>query len=285
MIFIKRFLFLYSLLISISLSAQLGNRFASPSGVQVANTTTLIILDNTRNGVESAYNNAIRDAVEKYWTLNNFDFKRNSEVDEFIPAEGYSMLLKSFRTVTNADKFTSQIHNDISLLLCDKDSVAFYGGMDEIASVNISDVDNPESILYQLPVLIKSIQHYIQFISKDGPMDINNFQKKIKEYSTRYKNRVKKHTLYICKEELPGTLEVNDIKKAYRLPVVITNRDAISKIIQAETPDAALMHFDPGYKKIWISAIKTGALLYATLPAKRGTLSEKDFKLIYKAVK
>ncbi|MBX7240905.1 MAG: hypothetical protein K1X92_04090 [Bacteroidia bacterium] len=283
--FYKKLLFFYFIVSGIPLFAQLGNRFASPDGVHIANTTTLIILDNTRNGVESAYNNAIRDAVEKYWKLNNYDFKRNSEVDDFIPAEGYSMLIKSFRQVTNADKFTTQIHSDISLLLCNKDSVSFYGGLDEIVSVNIADVDNPESILYQLPVLVKSIQHYINYISKNGPVDINDFQKKIKVYCTRNKNQVKKHTLYICQEELPGTLEAGKIKKAYGLPVIITDKKTIEKIIQADTPDAALMHFDPGYKRIWISGIKTGELLYSTIPLKRGLLTEKDFKAIYKAVK
>lgn len=264
--------------------AQLGNRFASVDAVLIAQTTTLFILDNKVQGKESAYNDAIRDAAEKYWRLNNFDFKRNSEVDDFIPAEGYSMIVKSFREVQNADKFTSQIHNDISLMLCNKDSIQFYGGVDEIASVNIAKVDNPEAILYKLPIILKSMQAYIRYMSQKGG-DIHNYQKVVAGYVTRYNKRLKKQTLYICKEELPVTIDPEKIKQIYQFPMVVTDKSALKKIIDADTPDAALLHFDPGFKKIWIMEIRSGDLLYAGLPEKKGHIIEKDFREIRKAAK
>ena len=195
------------------------------------------------------------------------------------------MLLKSFREVNNADKYSTQIHSDISLFLCNKDSVAFYGGLDEMVSINIKDVDNPQGVIYKLPVLIKSMQKYIAYVTDMGGMDIYDYQKQIKKYTTKNRRKVKSRKLYVLKDDLPKGLSVEKIQKKYRFPLIITSKSEIIKVIQSEDANAAIMHFDPKHKKIWILNVQDGELLYATRPKKPGSLTEGDFRMIYKAVR
>lgn len=270
-------IFLFSLFIFNDSSCQSGNRYAVKKAQEIPNTTVLVILDNTIRGKESPYNIAIRSAMDKYWTLTNIEYKRASEVTDFIPAEGFSMLLKSFREVKNADGYTEQSHSDISLFLCNKDSVNYYGGMDEIASINIKDPDSLVEVNYKLPILVQSIQHYLKFIVEKG-VDMDNFFKKIKKFYTQNKQEIPKLTLYICKEELPASFDTAKLPKFYKYPIEVVERTKLKKRVDLRTENAAIIHFEPNYRRYWVIRISDGSVLYVGRPASKGTITLKDFK-------
>lgn len=279
-LFIYSFI-LFFILFNSDVWGQTGNRYAVKKAYEIPNTTLLVILDNTIRGKESPYNIAIRNAMDKYWVLTNIEYKRASEVCDFIPAEGFSMLLKSFREVKNADGYTEQSHSDISIFLCNKDSVSYYGGMDEIASINIKDPDSLNEVNYKLPILVQSIQHYLHFVI-DNQLDKDNFLKKIKIFYTQNRHEIPKHTLYICKEELPPNFDAANLPQFYKHPFEIIERTKLKKRIDAQTQNAAIMHFEPKYRRYWIVRISDGTVLYVGSPINKGTITLKDFKEILK---
>lgn len=273
--------FVFSILFCTFSLGQAGNRYAVKKAYEIPNTTLLVILDNTIRGKESPYNIAIRNAMDKYWTVTNIEYKRASEVSDFIPAEGFSMLVKSFREVENADGYTVQSHSDISIFLCNKDSIKYYGGMDEIASINIPNPDSLIDINYKLPILIQSMQYYLSY-AVEKKLDPDNFLNKMKKFYTQNRAEIPKSTLYICKEELPAGFESEKLAKFYKYPFEILERSKLKKRIDARTEGSAIMHFEPKYRRYWILRISDGTVLSVGSPALKGIISLKDFKNILK---
>lgn len=274
------FLLIFSTISLWNVSAQVGNRYGMSSVRGFTQTTTLIVLDNTTNGKETPYNIAIQKAANKYWKITPFVFKRYTEIDPMIPSYGFSMLFKSHREVRNADNYSQQVIDNIALVMCDRDSITHYGSMNEISKIDLTNPDDAVEVNYKLPVLIRAFQNYVAYISK-SQIDFYDFQKGLSKFCNKRSKELKKMKLYLCEEELPKGFSANVMKNYYKLPFEVVKRSKLTEIIDQETENAAILHFDPNFRRIWVFSIKDGDFLYMAGGTKIGDFTTKDMKKLY----
>lgn len=271
----KKIVFLLLTLISCSLLAQGGNRYAAKRVFEFRKSTTIVILDDLVRGKETEYNIALKKAIEGYWKITPTMFKRQSELTKLLPLKGFSLLVKSTRIVMNADGYTFQKHADLSVFMADKDSLNFYGGIDEIASVEIFDTQDPVEVTYKMPLLLMGIQRYVDFISKDGGIDFYDFQNLTEKFFNKNKKAIHKDTLYICREDFPSEINLDEFGKIYKHPYKVITRSDLPPII-AEGGNGFVFHTDMGYKHFWVLRIKDGAVCYHATPHTKSKLTKQD---------
>lgn len=271
----QKYLFLLFIFVSLNVFAQGGNRYAAKKVFEFRKSTTIVILDNLEFGRETDYNIALKKAIEGYWKATPTVFKRQSELAGILPMSGFSLLVKSTRLVLNADGYTVQKHADLAIFMADKDSLNFYGGIDEIASAEIFDTQDPVEITCKLPLILMAMQQYLNFIAADGGIDTHNFYDATARFFTKNKKDIHKDTLYICQEDLPSDLTHELLSKAYKHAYKLISRSDLPALIEKKEKGYVL-HTDMAYKQIWVLRISDGTICYQATSQEKGKLLAKD---------
>ena len=271
----KNYIFLLFIFFSFYLFSQGGNRYAAKKAFEFQKSTTVVILDDLVKGEETEYNIALKKAVAGYWKITPTLFKRQSELTKLLPLKGFSLLVKSSRIVMNADGYTFQKHSDLSVFMAEKDSLNFYGGIDEIASAEIFDTQDPVEITYKLPLILMAMQQYVSYISEDGGIDTYDFYRLTERFFNKHKSEIHKDTLYICREDFPAEIKLEEFGKMYHHAFKIVSRSDLPALI-AKGEKGYVFHIDMGYKQIWVLRLKDGGICYHAATQITGKLSKKD---------
>ncbi len=272
----QKYLFLLFMFISVQFFAQGGNRYAAKRVFEFRKSTTIIILDELERGRETDYNIAMKKAIDGgYWKITPTVFKRQSELAAILPMPGFSLLVKSTRLVANADGYTVQKHADLAVFMADKDSLNFYGGVDEIVSVEIFDTQDPVEITNKLPLILMAMQQYANFIAADGGIDFHNFYDATERFFTKNKKDIHRDILYICQEDLPSDLTPETFGKVYKKPYKFISRSDLPALIENKEK-GYVFHTDMAYKQMWVFRISDGTVCFRATPQEKGKLLAKD---------
>jgi hypothetical protein len=208
---------------------------ATPEQVdQFLKSKTYVVYDDNIFG---SYNNAIKKAIQNYWTLTPV---------EFIDIVKYNQLKGSFRnsfiirTKVNFEKDDSQTSYTFLSCILGSNKSSSMAGMPDLISFPLSyyNVDY-DKYHYKLGAIVKFMQNHIQLIKENPKINTKN----VLAYYNKNISDIKGKTLYVIADELDkdvNTLE--KIKKFYSGKVVITDGETIEKKIQDKDPDAVFLH-------------------------------------------
>lgn len=265
------------LLFAGTLTAQVGNRYSVELVAKVKSSTLYVVEDDKVNGAHTPYNLALHSAFKKYWDFCAADFISAKDMAEFLPAEGYSMFVKTFMESKDRRGYTVDGKCKLNVFLCNLDSVQYYTVQDQIVQFGLPDFDTLEQTIYKIPLIVRAIQHYFNFVL-ENKVSTANFDAKIKQYFTQNKKRLKSYTLYLCREEVPSDFNLDRIRKVYPHKIEILERKKLKTLIANEEENAAVIHFEPYLRRYWIWDMGTGEVIYSDVLEQKGKLSAKDFK-------
>jgi hypothetical protein len=272
--------FLASLLfcIPVFLHAQTGNHKAYPLYSQAKKTTTLVVLEDE----DCAYNKMMKESVERFWKFTPYEFIKQSEMPDYMMKWEYSMLIRNNRQFPLPNGHV-QMHNDISLFMCNKETIMDYPGVDEIAGINLEDITLEDDYLYKLPGLIRAMQDYLAFLD-EGDFDKTSLLEKLDKYENRRSEELSELTLLICEDDLPESLNNADmLESLYKYGIRTVDKDAITEAIFSEATNIAYVHLHAHNRKIDVISAKDGCVLYsASLDDYREGITEKDIRRISK---
>lgn len=207
-----------------------------PSSEQVntfLSSKTYFVLDNNLFGL---WNNAIKEAADKYWNITEYAFinpdeyrkKRNS------PSASFIMLTDSyFEGQEDMGIFTS-----ISVLLGQKS--ATINSMPDIAEFPLSYQDTDyDEYYYKLGIALEFIQNHIIWL-KENP---NSADMIVFNHYKNTKENTKEKTLYLQKKELaPNVNTLEYIKKVYSGNVKLVSQEEIEEAINNKDENVILLH-------------------------------------------
>lgn len=256
-------------------TAQIGNRVAYTRIKEFKKTTTIVVLDDS----DTEYNKMMLEIIPKYWKVSPYIFKQTKDMNALIPLALHSMLYKNARTVKNSDRRTYQTHKDISLVMCDRDSLSQFGGLDEFASIDLINPNEPSDVVYKLPVLIQAMNHYMEYIVNND-IDINAFNEKVNSFLNKNSDKIHTMPLYVCIEDLPENCkDIKAIEGTYKHAIRFETRDSLAKII-ARKERGALLHFTPKHRQLVVMDMQDGNFYYWADTKKFGEMNLSDFKIL-----
>jgi hypothetical protein len=250
------------------------------------NTKTYVVLDDNPM---SDYNFEIRDAVEKFWTITEYEFLKYDDFAEKSLDANASFL---YVAVVNFEKDKANArYNFLCLSL---------GGPDHDKLDELKDITNlplgyygvdEDEYGYKLGILLRFMQQHIQTITEDPKLVSQN----VFQYYNDNMGSVKEKTLYFTEADLPYSLNTESkIKSIYPYDVKVVDREKIKELIMSGDEDAVILHkVGPGkgiqqrVYKILIGAADAQFYYYNYHKAnskKPDALLSNDFRRLSKAV-
>jgi len=186
------------------------------------------------------YNGYIKDAVQKYWKSNDYEFIDQKEFEKRRTDSKYSFIVLMDEAL---DKDPGGVkYSYINLVLGDASDILTR--MPEFCSVPISySGDNGTDYEYVIPIIIKFIQLHVKNLEKDRfPISLNG----LKYYNKRgFKDKV----LLLNKEKIaPNADSPGIIKNIYPYYVKLLTTAEIQEELTRNPPNT-LMHFHVGPPK------------------------------------
>ena len=244
-------------------------------------TTMLVVLFED----EPEYNQLLTSTIEKYWKITPYKIIPFGELNEYINDYEYSMMIRnnSERIVKRVGRTDRIKSNHLAIYNGNKGmDLRGYTGADALTQYHFEDINETSDYAWKLPVIIKSMQHYLFFL-KDNEITEDNHQKKVEEFNNELSRTIGKRTLYLLKEQLSDDFnDIRKIQKTYKYAVKISTKEELAGLINQEDGDAAFIHLDPRVKDIYVMTADTGRILYHASVHERGSLGKKDFSNLYK---
>ncbi|RMG24137.1 MAG: hypothetical protein D6730_13120 [Bacteroidetes bacterium] len=270
------------LLVYLPSAAQIGQEHACAKIHEIANTTTLVVLDE-----DSLYNSLIHYAVDSFWTLTPVKYIPRDDLPLYEGDKGYSMLVRnnSIRVVHRAGRRTSSIKmNDLGLYLCDQGALENYLTRDALVAVPFRNLMDTEAYAHKLIGLVQSMQAYAAFL-KEQNISPNKFEKALKTYKTRYLKELMYRKLLICEDDLPEKLrDLKKLKKVYKFEVEIVDKARMADAIKRQDMEVAFFHIHPRQREYYIMDARGGRLMYAAKVIDYGELKLKDFAALFNTI-
>jgi hypothetical protein len=197
-----------------------------------ATKTYVVLSDNPM----SEYNMEIRDAIEKYWTLTEYEFIPHDDFKEKSVDKNASFLYVA------AVSFEKDKSKTRYMFLC-----LSLGGEAETID-DLKDVTNlplsyygvdEDHYTYKLGTLVRFMQQHIELITEDPGMVSQN----VYQHYNDNMGDVKGKTIYFVEDEL--ALDVSTearIRKLYPYDVKIVDREEIRELIMAGDENAVFLH-------------------------------------------
>jgi len=194
---------------------------------------TYVVLDNNIFGM---WNNAIREAVEKDWTITPFEFITPDEFKVKMKRPGASFILTTdtyFEGQKEMGLFTS-----LSILLGKQNGTL--NTMPDIAEFPLAyeNIDYDE-YYYKLGLALRFVQNHIKYLKEnpdESSMSVMNLYRKAKK-------NTKEKTLYVRKSDLAANVNTASyIKKYYSGKVKIASIDEIETVIENKDANALILH-------------------------------------------
>jgi len=208
---------------------------ATPDEVEkFLKSTTYVVYDDNIFG---SYNNAIKKAVETYWTLTPVQFINLAKYNELKKSSHNSFII---RTKVNFEKDDSKTSYTFLSCILGSNRASSMAMMPDLISFPLSyyNVDY-DKYHYKLGAIIKFMENHIKLIHENPKINTKN----VLAYYNKNISDIKGKTLYVIGNELDDDVNtLEKISKVYKGKVVITDGDAIEKVIQAKDPDAVFLH-------------------------------------------
>lgn len=198
-----------------------------------AKTKTYVVLDANPM---SEYNFEIKDAVEKYWNLTDYEFIDRNDFDENASDENKSFL---YMAVVNFEKDKSQTRYNFLCLSMGGDYPSM-GEMKDIVNIPISFYGvAEESYAYKLGTLVHFMQNHVKLISEDPEMVSQNV---FKHYNDNMAD-IQSKTLYLVKDELQKSIRNEaSVRKIYPYNFKFVTREEIKDAIMNKDEDVVFLH-------------------------------------------
>lgn len=261
-----------------SIHAQIN--FANATQIKLfLKSKTLVVIDDNPS---SKYNETIKAAMQKFWTITPYEFITTAQFDAKKVNISYSFILLSDAEQT--EDGVKCTYNFLNLILGGK------GGdltnMPDLGSVPLSyeDVDE-DNYLYKIGGILLFMQTHVKY-ANDHPTIVPKLINKDSGIDIHTKE------LWLLKDELPANFNtLEKIKTIYPYKVKLVTKDDIKKAIDDENPDVVYMHkvgpqgtMQGGKCWKFLVTAKEGEVLYydghkvdATHP---DAFLQKDFKSI-----
>lgn len=249
----KRLLVLLILACFVSI-AQAQLKVASPDEVnKFFKTKTLVVMTED---MLSDYDQVIKEAVKKHWTITEYDFIGPGEFRDYAMKKEYSFLVLSALKVTH--KKEAMTFKVLNFLLggYSKD----INRMPDLGTVPVLfEMLDISPSYYKLSSIIQFMQKNIEYIRKNP--DIKTKQL-IKHYN-KQKDQIKEKELWLLEEELgPNVNTLNKIKSIYPHPVKIVSSKELRKAIEEQNKNVCFLYKIAATKRL--SKGKTIKLVMST---------------------
>jgi len=184
----------------------------------------------------SEYNFEIKDAIEKYWDITEFEFI------QFRDFGDKSRDLNGSFLYTAAVSFEKDRSNARYLFLC-LSLGGDYPSLDEMKDITNLPLSyygvDEDHYSYKLGTIIRFMQDHIRLITADPGMVSQNVFKHYNENMADIRGK----TLYLVEEELDKDVSTEArIGAIYPLPVQIVDRDRIRELIMEGDEQAVFLH-------------------------------------------
>ncbi len=233
--FLKTFT-LFLLLISIvcSVSAQLSIPVGSRAEIGRFTTTTTYVV--VKNDIFADYNDAIKEAVEKFWTITPY---------EFINESDFQMLRndqeKSFLVINQVyfERDRSKTLFDF-LILTLGGRARTINDMPTLCAVPLAYRGaNKSDYLYKLGAIVKFIQKHMEITISNSNLNSDN----IIDFYTNNSGSVANKKLYVLQDELEFDIRNQSaFNKNYPFPFKFSSKEEIKELIMNSDSQALILH-------------------------------------------
>lgn len=227
-------LILYSLVFAVSMSAmaQIKVPIGSQSEVNTFyNTTTYVVL---KNGFMSDYNEAIKQAVEKHWTITPYKFVKASDFEKLRHDDDKSFLVVNIAYFDNDDtKF------EFMILSLGGRKYKTVNDMPTLCAVPLcyDGDEDEEKYSYKIGAMLKHCQTHVEICHKHPELK----KETILDYYINNSSNPAEKKLYLLKDEVSEDLRNNSsLKAAYPYDVEFVTAERIEELIN-ENDEKALI--------------------------------------------
>jgi len=249
-----------------------------------ATKTYVVLSDNPM----SDYNIEIRDAIEKYWTLTEYEFIPHDDFKEKSVDKNASFL---YVAAVSFEKDKSRTRYMFLCLSLGGDAESL-DDLKDITNLPLSyhGVDE-DHYTYKLGTLVRFMQQHIQMITENPNMVSQN----VFQHYNDNMGDVKGKTLYFVEDELAMDISTEArIRNVYPYDVKIVDREEIKELIMAGDENAVFLHkvgpegkkMDARVYKILIGAADANFYYYdyhKVSSKKPDAFLSNDFKRLSKA--
>ncbi len=197
------------------------------------NTKTCVVLET---GLVTEFNAYIQEAMEKFWTVTDYEIISYSEFESRRKDASYSFILKT-KIEFEGDN-TGAEYDFLTLILGGR--YAEFADMPELANFPLSyyRIDE-EKYIYKLGTIIAFLQNHVEITKNNPQLNSNNI---IDFYNKNVESMVGK-TLYIIKEDLDPEVDTpSEIKEVYPGNVKFVSREDMEELINSGDPNGVFLH-------------------------------------------
>lgn len=197
------------------------------------NTKTYVVLE--ANPL-SDYNMEIRDAVNKYWNITDYEFLSFEEFEEKSRDPDASFL---YQAAVSFEKDRTRARYTFLCLSMGGDVISL-DDLKDLANIPLSyyglDADH---YAYKLGVMVRFLQDHIRLITKHPEFVTQNVYRHYNENMADVRGK----TLYLVKDEVESSIasEVM-IRQIYPYHVRLVDREKIKELIMSGDEDAVILH-------------------------------------------
>ena len=168
-------------------------------------TTTCIVLDDN---IFNTYNNEVKAAVEKSWTITPYEFISVAEFEKRKFNSNYSFLIRTKDTYkADADKMNYRF---LSLLQGGKYGSVYH--MPTLCSFPIAYYESSDDNYYEMAAIVRFVQNHVN-LTKEHP---ELTEKNIIQYYNKNVTAIGDKTLYLIDEQLAKDVNTDaEIKPIY----------------------------------------------------------------------
>lgn len=195
--------------------------------------TYVVLSDNAM----ADWNFEIRDAIEKFWTITDYEFLEHKDFAEKSVDANASFLYVATVSFEKDKSNTRYTFLCLSLGGLDHDNI---DELHDITNVPLSyyGVDEDE-YTYKLGLFVRFMQQHIKVIADDPALVSQN----VFQYYNDNMANVKGKTLYLTEEDLPYELSTEaKVRAIYPYDFEIVERDRIKELIMEENENAVILH-------------------------------------------
>jgi hypothetical protein len=213
-------------------------------------TKTYVVLEENPM---SDYNLEIRDAVEKFWDITEFEFIKMKDFSKKSADKNASFL---YPAAVSFEKDRSNTRYKFLCLSLGGDYISI-DELKDVANIPLSyyGVDS-DRYSYKLGTLVRFLQNHVKLITEDQSIISQNIYK----YYNENMGDLKGKTLYLVEEELDR--DVNSLAKIraiYPYKVKIVDPETVRELIMAKDENAVVLY------KVGPEGKKMNARVYKTL--------------------
>ncbi len=195
--------------------------------------TYVVLSDNAM----ADYNFEIRDAIERFWTITDYEFLEYKDFADKSVDFNASFL---YVATVSFEKDRSDTRYTFLCLSLGGDDHISIDDLHDITNIPLSYYGVDEDVYtYKLGILLRFMQQHIKLITDDPRLVSQN----VFQYYNDNMGSVKGKTLYMTEDDLPFALATEaKVRAIYPYDFQIVEREKIKELIMAEDENAVILH-------------------------------------------